>query len=254
MDRNTSNRSRSILASMQVCDVSKLQVPKALLESEEVQVFEGEWDAEGVWVYQAFRDEIADWALEHQNFGGPAWNPTRMTWVKPSFAWVLYRSGYAGKPGQTRVLKVKISHDTLAELLSRCQCKEGGGGSKGRVQWDPARDLLSGEGREPRRLLRKRAIQIGLSRELSELYVEKALRIVDVTDLSRRVGAAHASGKKGDIDALKPLLPPERPYLPALPDVALQSLGMLPGDTAVWLGQIGRGKATGGSSSKGKRK
>ena len=31
-----------------------------------VQVFEGEWDDEGVWFYQAFNDEIANWALQHQ--------------------------------------------------------------------------------------------------------------------------------------------------------------------------------------------
>ena len=29
------------------------------------------------------------------------------------------------------------------------------------VQWDPARDLMTSEGREPRRMLRRRAIQIG---------------------------------------------------------------------------------------------
>ena len=28
--------------------------------------FEGEWDDEGVYFYQAFNDKIADWALEHQ--------------------------------------------------------------------------------------------------------------------------------------------------------------------------------------------
>merc|ERR1712194_573661 len=33
--------------------------------------FRGEWDAEGVFVYQAYCDEIADWALENQRFGGP---------------------------------------------------------------------------------------------------------------------------------------------------------------------------------------
>merc|ERR1740121_3005493 len=60
-------------------------------------MFIGEWDEEGVFFYQAFNKEIADWALENQKFGGPAFNPVRMTWIKPSFAWVLYRAGYGHK-------------------------------------------------------------------------------------------------------------------------------------------------------------
>ena len=47
----------------------------------------------------------------------PVWNPTRMTWIKPSFAWVLYRSGYGRKHNQTRVLKMKLSHDTVEGTL-----------------------------------------------------------------------------------------------------------------------------------------
>lgn len=139
--------------------------------SKDVQVFRGEWDEEGVFVYQAFNEHIANWALQHQEFGGPHFNPVRMTWVKPSFAWVLYRSGYSFKHNQTRILKVKLSHAALAELLGQCQCRTGGGGSKGRVQWDPERDLMSGDGKAPTEMLRYRAIQIGLKGSLSELYV-----------------------------------------------------------------------------------
>ena len=47
-------------------------------------------------------------------FGGPDFNPTRMTWIKPSFAWVLYRSGYGRKHNQTRILKVKLAHEAVA--------------------------------------------------------------------------------------------------------------------------------------------
>ena len=53
----------------------------------------------------------------------------------------------------------------ISELLSQCACGHGGGGSHGRVQWDPARDLMSSEGREPRRMLRRRAIQIGREKD-----------------------------------------------------------------------------------------
>lgn len=194
-------------------------------------VFEGEYDDDGVYFYQAFNDAIADWAVEHQALGGPVFNATRMTWIKPSFAWVLYRSGYAAKHSQERVLKLKLPHAAVAALLSRCACKVGGGGAKGRVQWDPARDLETSEGRgkgtEPRRMLRARAIQIGLSRELSATYTASITEVHDVTALARRVGAAHkAKDVKAAMAELRGALPRERPYLPRLPPAELARLGM----------------------------
>ena len=69
----------------------------------------------------------------------------RMTWIKPSFAWALYRSGYATKHNQERLLKIKIGHMEFANLLRQCTWSKGGGGALGRIQWDPARDLFHGE-------------------------------------------------------------------------------------------------------------
>jgi len=204
------------------------------------QVFSGEWDEEGVYFYQAYKDDIADWATEHQRFGGPSFNPRRMTWIKPSFAWVLYRSGYGHKHNQNRILKVKIPHRALAELLVKCKCKEGGGGSKGRVQWDPARDLMAGEGRAPRKQLRGRAIQIGLKGSLSELYVASALSIQDVTALAHRVGLAHASKSRAAMEALLPELPRERPYMPCCTEPVLTRLHLLPPEAPL-SGRGGRG-------------
>merc|ERR1719193_2493229 len=120
-----------------------------------------------------------------------------MTWIKPSFAWALYRSGYASKHNQQRILKVQLPHAAVADLLAQCQGRDGGGGSKGRVQWDPERDLHAGEGREPRKMLNRRAIQIGLSKDLSAKYVESAIRISDVTHLARSVGEAHRPRRGG---------------------------------------------------------
>jgi len=202
-----------------------------------VHVFHAEWDAEGVYFYQAFSDEIADYALQHQRFGGPMFNPTRMTWIKPSFAWVLYRSGYGWKDKkQSRVLKTKLSHSAVAKLLTWCQCKHAGGGSKGRVQWDPERDLFSGNGahgrHEPRKMLRLRSIQIGLSRDLSQFYVDSTISIQDVTELANRVGEAHATKVHKTtsslelMEALLPSLPVERPYLPCCLDKTLVRLMM----------------------------
>lgn len=229
-----------------------------------VQQILAEFDEEGVSFYQAYREEIGAYAVEHQAFGGPYWKPELMTWIKPSFAWVLYRSGYGNKHGQTVVLKIKLSHDAVARLLSECQCKHGGGGAVGRVQWDPARDLeaCSDKRHEPRKMLRRRAIQIGLKGRLSGQYVASVLRVEDVTELARRVGRAHAaqlaarrSTKRGKGAAaaaaesaesmadLEASLPVERAYLPRLPPDELRRLGLARGETSDSIARMGRGQA-----------
>ncbi len=43
-------------------------------------------------VYQAYRHEIADYALAHGRFGGP-FSFSRMSWIKPNFLWMMYRCG-----------------------------------------------------------------------------------------------------------------------------------------------------------------
>lgn len=222
---------------------------------DEVQVFLGEWDAEGVYVYQAFCDEIANWALAHQEFGGPFYRTTRMTWIKPSFGWVLYRSGYAHKSGQRRILKIKVPHDVLGEVLSQCKCVDtnkstrssscaASGDGNGRVQWDPERDMLSADGKEPREMLRRRAIQIGLKGCVLEIYLKGLTSIEDVTELGHRVCEAHRARKSaGAMTDLLPELPNERPYIPRCDERCLVNLGMRPGNIASAMARIGRGKA-----------
>jgi len=58
-------------------------------------------------VYQAYSREIAEPALAAQRFVSP-FKMTRMTWIKPSFFWMMYRSGWATKPGQERILAIDI--------------------------------------------------------------------------------------------------------------------------------------------------
>lgn len=220
------------------------------------QVFRADWDEEGVWVYQAFNNEIADWAIANQTFAGcPVFKPLRMTWIKPSFAWVLYRSGYGRKGNQERILRIKIGHEAIGELLAKCACGHGHGGALGMVQWDPERDIMTTEtGKEPRKMLRARAIQIGLSRDLSQLYVGSILEVQDVTALARRVGQVHKEifkqkrrGKgpcKSGMDAIvEDGLPIERPYLPNAPPEVLKRLALAPGPAAEEVSRLGLGKA-----------
>src|SRR5262249_23601423 len=55
-----------------------------------------QYDASTVVVYQAYAPEIGRFAAEHGWFGGP-FSYERMSWVKPNFLWMMYRSGWGTK-------------------------------------------------------------------------------------------------------------------------------------------------------------
>lgn len=126
------------------------------------------FDAQTIVVYQAFSDAMADAALAAGTFVEP-FSMNRMTWIKPSFLWMMYRSGWATKPGQERVLAIRMRRsgfeEALAEsclsqfdpvvhpdreawrrTLSTCPVS---------VQWDPER-TMDGQA------LAQRSLQIGL--------------------------------------------------------------------------------------------
>lgn len=170
-------------------------------------------------VYQAYPSEIASPALKAQTFK-PPFSRTRMTWIKPSFLWMAYRSGYATKLRQERVLAIEITREGF-EWALRNSClshwdakKQDGTMSKDqwqqmlhaspvRVQWDPERDFQF-------RPLNYRAIQIGLGPEAVPRYVDDwIVSIVDVTETMHKVGEYVQAG---DLEAAKGLLPDERVY------------------------------------------
>ncbi len=155
------------------------------------------FDEEGVNVYQAFKPSIVEAALKHGAFA-EGFNFERMTWIKPSFGWMLYRSGYATKHGQERILKIKLRHEGFRTILGRGVPTTYESGlfptpeewglalQRGdvRYQWDPDRDL---------RLFRleRRAIQLGLSGGTVVQYArEWIIGLEDVTSLAHAVKAA----------------------------------------------------------------
>ncbi len=179
------------------------------------------FDDTTVRVYQAFRPEIARPALEAGRFV-PPFKRDRMTWIKPSFNWMMYRCGYAQKPGQEYVLGVDITREGLEWALAHAALstftpsvhpsqdawRHALQASPVRVQWDPERDWRL----QP--LPHVRSIQIGLSGEAVARYVDSwIVRIEDVTPLAR--DAAHAAATHAP---MPPHLPcaHERPY--PLPD------------------------------------
>ena len=61
-------------------------------------------------VYQAYSDAIANTALLNQTFVSPPFKMERMTWIKPSFLWMMYRAGWGFKDdGQNRILAIDIT-------------------------------------------------------------------------------------------------------------------------------------------------
>ncbi len=173
------------------------------------------YDDTSVRVYQAFRDEIAEEAVQLGTFGSH-FGLNRMTWIKPSFLWMMYRSGWAEKPGQENVLAIDIKREAFDYLLENAvlstyrsnsgitqeEWKTRIRQSDIRCQWDPERD----PGGRP---LRWRSVQIGIQGEVvREHYLKDwILHIENITGYVRQLkrqldGSEDISG----------LLPPEKIY------------------------------------------
>jgi len=187
-----------------------------------------EYDTEGIYVYQAFCEDIANKAVENQTFKNSGFKPDRMTWIKPSFGWMLYRSGYGTKPNQNRVLKIKLSHETFCKILSSCRNKGHIGGSNARVQWDPDRDIWSPEHKKhiPRKMQTK-AIQIGVKGPMSEFYTSNILEIKDVTDIAHAIGSAHKQKKYSEeMNKIKHIIAEEKIYHPDIDKYVKERLNL----------------------------
>lgn len=116
-----------------------------------------------------------------------------MTWIKPSFRWMMYRSGWGTKAGQERVLAVRISRAGFEwALANSCPSERDRArhvdaaawraelaASPVRIQWDPERSTALTP-------LAQRAIQVGLRGEAVDRYLDEW--ILDVTDVT---GLAH---------------------------------------------------------------
>ncbi|KAF2738114.1 hypothetical protein EJ04DRAFT_541532 [Polyplosphaeria fusca] len=152
-----------------------------------------QYDEKTITVYQAYNAEIASAAVQHQRLdASPAFKTTRMTWIKPSWAWVLYRSGYSYKDiNQSHVLAIRMTHDAFKSLLHRARLTHGQEHrhAKGigkikqddvRVQWDPERSLRLGK-------LEYRSIQIGIPAAFVPEWVDGIVEIEDVTARAREL-------------------------------------------------------------------
>ena len=161
--------------------------------------------------YQAFMPAIAEYAVQHQRFGGSHYNLNRTSWIKTNFMWMMFRSGWATKPNQERILAIYIKADGFIEILRNAYTvqKEKEMGVKRedvqvRLQWDPDHDP-TGE-KMPRR-----AMQLGLKPKiLTKFNDDWILGIRDITDMVREQQSFVEEKQLCDL-----MVPKETVYLPS---------------------------------------
>lgn len=81
-----------------------------------------------LFVYAAFPESIATAAVKTQRLdASPNWLGPRMTWVKPSWSWMMYRCGYSFKDkGQARVLAIEMKWEDFEKLLEYARVHDPG--------------------------------------------------------------------------------------------------------------------------------
>jgi hypothetical protein len=186
-----------------------------------------QFDDDSVVVYQAYRPAIAAFAVEHQHFGGP-FSMTRMSWIKPNFLWMMFRSGWATKLDQERVLAVRLRRTAFDRVLAAAvhtthvaevygdtaQWQQALRASDVRLQWDPDHGPSGAK-------LERRAIQLGLAGDTLRAYA--TTDIVAVEDITDVVHAQHAHVRAGNLHLLQ--TPREAPY-PVNDEAVRRHLGL----------------------------
>lgn len=160
-------------------------------------------------VYQAYNEKIANEALKIGTFG-KSFKMDRMTWIKPSFLWMMYRCGWGTKENQEHILGIDIKRNAFDFLvqnaiistynddmgISYTEWKEKIKKSDIRCQWDPERDVFGNP-------LGYRSIQLGLRGETVKKYVnEWIVNISDITDYVKELNEKKSMGE--DISLLLP--------------------------------------------------
>ncbi|AGA30156.1 DUF4291 domain-containing protein [Singulisphaera acidiphila] len=156
-----------------------------------------QFDDESVVVYQAYNPAIGHFAARHGYFGGD-FSTSRMTWIKPNFLWMMYRSGWGTKENQEVTLAVRLKRDAFNEILrlavhssfdpdaygSQRDWKQAVADSDVRLQWDPDH----GPSGNP---VERRAIQLGLRGKVLSKYAKEWL--LDIQDISGFVAEQRAN-------------------------------------------------------------
>lgn len=150
-------------------------------------------------VYQAYCQEIAEEAVRLQRFG-EHYNFHRMTWVKPSFLWMMYRSNWGTKKNQEHILALDVYQESFLKLLSQAvlTAPETCSGTEWErafsetavyCQWDSDRSLNGNA-------LQRGAIQIGMKGSAMEEFLKDGIcRIEDITPQVQKWNALRKCNK-----------------------------------------------------------
>ncbi|MBX7221739.1 MAG: DUF4291 domain-containing protein [Blastocatellia bacterium] len=145
-------------------------------------------DETSIVVYQAYRPAIGHFAARNGYFGGE-FSLGRMSWIKPNFLWMMYRSGWGTKEGQEVILAVHLKRSAFDEMVgqavhstfipalygSEADWQKKLKHSEVRVQWDPDHNP-SGQ------KLERKALQLGLRGTVLTRYAREW--IVEIEDIS----------------------------------------------------------------------
>lgn len=180
-----------------------------------------QYDEETIVVYQAYREAIGRYAIEHGVFGGE-FSFSRMSWIKPNFLWMMFRSGWGTKEGQEITLGLRLRRTFFDAILTEAiastfnasdyssedEWRSALRKSDVRLQWDPDHDPKGTP-------LPRRAIQLGLRGTMLEAFGQRELlEVIDMTEF------VTTQRNILSVDAAQLLTPVERIYIPAGPSIA----------------------------------
>jgi hypothetical protein len=168
-------------------------------------------------VYQAFKDSIASYAVQNQKFGGPDYDFERMTWLKPSFFWMMYYSGWAKKENQENVLAIRMSRHGFDQILKHAVMatfykdlykndkiwKDKLEKTDIHLDWEPYHDLYGNK-------TERKAVKIGLQGEMLQQYNNEWIEeIQNITPYVREQQQLITDRRIKDLQ-----VPKERAYAP----------------------------------------
>lgn len=174
-----------------------------------------QYDDEKIIVYQAYRKEIGEFAIKNQYFGGE-FSLSRMTWIKPNFLWMMYRSGWGTKGGQEVTLAIHLKISAFCNYLqngvytsydqskniSHEEWRDKIENSNIRLQWDPDHDPYGSK-------QERRAIQIGLRDNFIRSFATDDILLIE--DISEFVKEQYRFVQNGTLENL--ITPSEKPLI-----------------------------------------
>ena len=160
-----------------------------------------QYDSQCIRVYQAYNPAIAKEAIALQTFG-ENFNLNRMTWIKPSFLWMMYRSNWGTKKNQECILALDIYKEKFNELLEKAvltspdsknytalQWRKALDETTVYCQWDPDKNINGNA-------INRAAIQIGLKGSTLRDFLDTSIyHIEDLTLLVRKWNEQRKNGK-----------------------------------------------------------